>query len=228
MSIYDKKYQYMLCPTANEEKFYEFKEQIEKLIPSIVYKKTLEDVDGSILLEYEKEGKEFVLINDYQLGDITLYADINLNEYIKPYLERYKVEYEIVKDIRLWVDSYVDHCLYDCKEREYIKTYLDGSTRFEYYYEPNRSLLKKEFSFNGNIFKIRYFDDKGNITKVEKTEHYKFDYESLNCLHLPFDFCALSYISCGKDFMSKDFEIRCQEMEKENEEEKRYFEGLKK
>lgn len=85
MSIYDKKYQYMLCPTANEEKFYEFKEQIEKLIPSIVYKKTLEDVDGSILLEYEKEGKEFVLINDYQLGDITLYADINLNQYIKPY-----------------------------------------------------------------------------------------------------------------------------------------------
>ena len=224
MSIYDKKYQYMLCPTANEEKFYEFKEQIEKLIPSIVYKKTLEDVDGSILLEYEKEGKEFVLINDYQLGDITLYADINLNEYIKPYLERYKLEYEIVKDIRLWADSYVDHCLYDGKEREYIKTYLDGSTRFEYYYEPNRSLLKKEFSFNGNIFKIRYFDDKGNITKVEKTEHYKPEYESLDCLHLPFEQVDLMIYR----EMYEDEKSECEKMEKENEEEKRYFEGLNK
>lgn len=85
MSIYDKKYQYILSLTPNKKTFYEFKEQIEKQIPSIVYKETLEDVDCSTLIYYEKEGKEFVLINDYQLGDITLYADINLNQYIKPY-----------------------------------------------------------------------------------------------------------------------------------------------
>ena len=65
MSIYDKKYQYILSLTPNEKTFYKFKEQIEKQIPSIIYKKTLKDVDSSILIYYEKEDKEFVLVNDY-------------------------------------------------------------------------------------------------------------------------------------------------------------------
>ena len=85
MSIYDKKYQYVLFLTANEIKFYEFKEQIEKQIPFIKLKDNIQDVDSSTLIYYEKEGKEFALVNDYQLGDITLYSDIDLNEYIKPY-----------------------------------------------------------------------------------------------------------------------------------------------
>ena len=46
-------------------------------------------------------------------------------------LERYKAEYEKVKNIKHWFDSYIDHCFYDGKETEYIKSYLDGSTRFE-------------------------------------------------------------------------------------------------
>ena len=85
MSIYDKKYQYVLFLTANEIKFYEFKEQIEKQIPFIKLKDNIQYVDSSTLIYYEKEGKEFALVNDYQLGDITLYSDIDLNEYIKPY-----------------------------------------------------------------------------------------------------------------------------------------------
>ena len=72
-------------------------------------------------------------------------------------LERYKVEYEKVKNIRHWSDSYIDHCFYDGKETEYIKPYLDGSTRFEYYYVFNNVLFKKEFSFKGKVFKIKIF-----------------------------------------------------------------------
>ena len=145
------------------------------------------------------------------------------------YLERYKAEYEKVKDIRHWSDSYVDHCFYDGKETEYIKTYIDGSIRFEYYYAFNNILFKKEFSFKGKVFKIRYYDDKGDITKVEKTEYYKPEYESLDCLHLPFDSADLMYLSVGKSYHSKEsFEIEYKKMEKENEEEKRYFEKQEK
>ncbi len=144
-------------------------------------------------------------------------------------LEKYKKQYEKVKDIRHWSDSYEDHFFSDGKENEYIKPYIDGSIRFEYYYAFNDVLFKKEFSFNGKVFKIRYFDEKDNIINVDNTEHYKTEYESLDCLHLPFDSSDLMYLSVGKGFRSKEsFERECEKMEKENEEEKRYFEGLNK
>lgn len=144
-------------------------------------------------------------------------------------LERYKAEYEKVKNIRHWFDSYIDHCFYDGKETEYIKSYLDGSTRFEYYYVFNNVLFKKEFSFKGKVFKIRYYDKTGNLIKAEKTEYYKTEYESLDCLHLPFDSSDLMYLSVGKGFRSKkSFQKEHEKMEKENEEEKRYFEKQEK
>ena len=51
------------------------------------------------------------------------------------------------------------------REKEYIKPYLDGSARFEYRYKSNGILFKKEFSFKGKVFKIRYYDDKGNFIR---------------------------------------------------------------
>ena len=88
--------------------------------------------------------------------------------------------------------------------------------------------LKKNFLLREKYLKLRYFD-KGNLIKVEKTEHYKEEYEYLDCLHLPFDSSDLMYLSVGKGFRSKEsFERECEKMEKENEEEKRYFEKQEK
>ena len=144
-------------------------------------------------------------------------------------LEKYKKQYEKVKDIRHWSDSYTDYCFGNEKEKKYIKPYLDGSARFEYYYVFNNILFKKEFYFKGKVFKIRYYDKTGNLIKAEKTEYYKPEYESLDCLHLPFEEYVLMYYSAGVAFTNKEnFESECEKMEKENKEEKKYFEGLNK
>ena len=144
-------------------------------------------------------------------------------------LERYRQEYEKVKNIRHWSDSYIAPCFCDGKISNYLTGFLDNSSYSEYYYEPNKILFKKEFYFKENIFKIRYYDDKGNITKVEKTEYYKSEYESLDCLHLPFDSYDLIMLSVGKSYQNKEsFEREYKKIEKENEEEKRYLEGLNK
>ena len=140
-------------------------------------------------------------------------------------LEKYKKEYERVKNIRHWSDSYISHCFYDDKEKEYIKPYLDGSARFEYRYKSNGILFKKEFSFKGKVFKIRYYDDKGNFIKAEKTEYYKPEYESLDCLHLPFEQVEIMLLK-GNISINEDRKRALEKMEKENEEEKRYFERL--
>ena len=145
------------------------------------------------------------------------------------YLERYKAEYEKVKNIRHWSDSYFALYFHNKIRSFYIKGYIDGSDRFEYYYEPKKILFKKEYYFKDNIFKIRYYDDKGNITKVEKTEYYKPEYESLDCLNLPFEAYEIIMLSIGCDIFTNEEKKRAWEkMEKENEEEKRFFEGLNK
>ena len=49
MSIYDKKYHYVLFLSADEIKFYEFKEQIEKQIKSYGLKIKIFSFDKGIL-----------------------------------------------------------------------------------------------------------------------------------------------------------------------------------
>ena len=73
MSVDKHKYDYTIYPDNN---FEVFKETCRKI---------LIDVDGSYLQIYEKDKKEIVVYEDYDVGAIYVKSDIDLSGTIKDY-----------------------------------------------------------------------------------------------------------------------------------------------
>ena len=85
MSVDKHKYDYTIYPDNNFEVFKETCRKIEISYPDYKKNEILIDVDGSYLQIYEKDKKEIVVYEDYDVGAIYVKSDIDLSGTIKDY-----------------------------------------------------------------------------------------------------------------------------------------------
>lgn len=76
-------FEYNICNQADEKLFHDQCRAIEKHIPALNKKKLLEDVDGTLVQQYDHE-KGFVTVkNDLQVDALYVQADFDLMPYFK-------------------------------------------------------------------------------------------------------------------------------------------------
>lgn len=73
-------FSYNIEKEASEKKFIESCKKIEKNIPDIQKNDILEDVDGTQIQIYHKNGKKIKVMNDYEVDAVYIDSEINLDK----------------------------------------------------------------------------------------------------------------------------------------------------
>ena len=84
-------YRYTICSETYEALFHLQCAALKKHIPGLEDVRLLEDVDGSNLHIYRRDGKKLVVHNDYEIGSIYIKSEFDLTPYfpqakISPYV----------------------------------------------------------------------------------------------------------------------------------------------
>ena len=74
-------YEYVICNQADEEIFRKQCAALEKRLPSIQKIQFLHDVDDSKMQGYSLNGKSIEVFNDYNIGEVRIKSQIDLDLY---------------------------------------------------------------------------------------------------------------------------------------------------
>ena len=71
-------FDYTICSENNIEEFKKVCLRIEKTFPEVEKLLLLEDVDGSSVQTYVKDGKDIDVHNDYEIGAVFIRSEIDI------------------------------------------------------------------------------------------------------------------------------------------------------
>ena len=71
-------YDYNICLENSVEEFEKVCKRIEQAFPDVKKMNILEDVDGSLVQTYVKDGKEIDVHNDYEVGAIFIKSEMDI------------------------------------------------------------------------------------------------------------------------------------------------------
>ena len=76
-------YQYTICNQPDEKIFRKQCRALEKHIPGLRLLENLQDVDGSLIRIYDKDGAKIKIMNHFDLGGIFIDSEIELEQFFK-------------------------------------------------------------------------------------------------------------------------------------------------
>lgn len=76
-------FDYTICAVADEKLFYEQCRAFERTIPFLNKQTLLEDVDGSLIQEYEHPDGRIVVRNDVQVDALYVTSDFDLLPFLR-------------------------------------------------------------------------------------------------------------------------------------------------
>lgn len=76
-------YQYTICNQPDEKIFRKQCSALEKHISGLRLLENLQDVDGSLIRIYDKDGAMIKIMNHFDLGGIFIDSDIELEQFFK-------------------------------------------------------------------------------------------------------------------------------------------------
>lgn len=74
-------FDYTICTVADEEIFEKQCAALEKHVPNLKFVVQAEDVDGSKLKRYEKDGKKIVVRNSMYIDAVIVNSEIELEQF---------------------------------------------------------------------------------------------------------------------------------------------------